>query len=173
MAVTEASNRTTTRWIVPAGITVLALLDGLIHFSLDYILFKGRLIGSPFPAPPPSPPGGASAHPAGPPPPPFPLPLNELFLLNAAGYIGLVGLYWIVFAVQPGLRWLVDVVMIVYAALSIVGWVAVGMPNPHGLGYLSKVVEVALIVLLAVDALAVLRPKAVAQGTLSRRKTAI
>jgi hypothetical protein len=154
---TATSNRSS-RWIVPAGITALALLDGLIHFSLDYVLFKGRLIGSPFPAPPPQPPG-ASAHPAGPPPPPFPLPLNELFLLNAAGYIGLVGLFWIVTAVQPGLRWIVDVVMIVYTALSIVGWLAVGMPNPDGLGYLSKAIEVALIVLLAVDALSVLRQK--------------
>jgi hypothetical protein len=153
-AATQSSR--TQRWIIPAGITALALLDGLIHFSLDYILFKGRFWGNPFSAPPPPPPGGAPPH-AGPPPPPFPLPLNELFLLNAIGYVGLVVLFWVVTAVQPGLRWIVDVAMIVYTALSIIGWLMVGMPNPNGLGYLSKLIEVVLIVLLLVDAIGVAR----------------
>ncbi len=41
-------------------------------------------------------------------------------------------------------------VLIVYTALSIVGWLQIGAPNPMGLGYISKVLEVALIVLLIV-----------------------
>src|SRR5438046_10643001 len=100
------------QWILPAIITVFALADGVLHRSLDFVLFRGRLFGSPGPPPggglPGGPPGGplgapaanataaatasaiagaaprAAGVPAGPPPgqPALPLPLNELFLLN-------------------------------------------------------------------------------------------
>ncbi|HTE84864.1 MAG TPA: hypothetical protein VK821_09025 [Dehalococcoidia bacterium] len=157
MSTTQAPNPHTP-WIVPAAITLLALADGAVHFALDFVLFHGHFIGSARPAgPPPPPPAGA---PAGPPPgaPPIslPLPLNELFLLNAVGYVGLVAVYWLSTGWLPAWRWLVDAVMVVYTALSIAGWLDVGRPNPNGLGYLSKAIEVVLIVLLLKDAFAVL-----------------
>jgi hypothetical protein len=41
--------------------------------------------------------------------------------------------------------------MIIYAAATFVAWVMFGQPNPMGLGYLSKGIEVALIIALLVD----------------------
>jgi len=156
----QAPNRAT-GWIIPGAITLLAIADGVLHFALDFVLFGGSFIGSPqMPGPPPGPPAGsaavASGPPPGPPPMQFPLPLNELFLLNAIGYIALVAVYWTSTGWLTAWRWLVDAVLIVYTALSIAGWVAVGRPNPHGLGYVSKAIEIVLIVLLLKDALATL-----------------
>jgi len=42
----------------------------------------------------------------------------------------------------------VDVALILYALVSIIGWIRIGGPNPQGLGYLSKGLEAALIVAL-------------------------
>lgn len=161
-----------TLWILPAAITLLALMDGLIHFALDFVLFHGRFVGSSRPpGPPPGGPTGPAAAPGAPPmghaPMPFPLPLNELFLLNAVGYLGLVALYWISSGWMAAWRWLVDLVMIVYTLLSIVGWLQVGGPNPHGLGYLSKGIEAVLIVLLIVDAVGTLRTYGLGRRELS------
>ena len=47
-------------------------------------------------------------------------------------------------------RWLIDVALIIYTALSIGAWLQIGAPNPQGLGYISKALEVALIVALVV-----------------------
>ena len=41
--------------------------------------------------------------------------------------------------------------MIVYAAASIVNWLQIGGPNPRGLGYTSKALEIALIIALLAD----------------------
>ena len=41
-------------------------------------------------------------------------------------------------------RWLVDVALLGYAALGIVAWLEMGRPNPLGLGYLSKGLEIGL-----------------------------
>ncbi len=144
------------RWgyILAGIIVVLALADGLLHLLLDFILFGGSLIGSgPPPEPPPGPPPGAPAGGAGPPPgpprQPFPLPLNELFLLNFIGYVVLVLVFWFSPRWLGARRWVVDVVLIVYTAASIVAWLQIGRPNPHGLGYVSKAMEVVLILALA------------------------
>jgi hypothetical protein len=40
--------------------------------------------------------------------------------------------------------------LIVYTLLSFVGWLQVGMPNPRGLGFLSKALEFVLIAALIV-----------------------
>jgi len=50
---------------LPAIIAVLALADGVVHLSLDFVLFRGNFFGSG--APPGPPPGGAPRG-SGPPP---------------------------------------------------------------------------------------------------------
>ena len=81
----------------------------------------------------------------------FPGSLSELFLLNFIGFVVLTA----VFLLSPRwLRarcWLVDVVLICYAAAALLAWVQAGGPNPLGLGYASKVTEVMLIVALLAD----------------------
>ncbi len=128
-------------------IAVLALADGVIHLLLDFILFGGR--GGPPSGPRPAvPPGG---------PPPaaraFPviLPLNVLFLLNFIGAVVLVLLFWFGPRWLGRRRWWVNVAMIVYAAATFGAWLMFGRPNPMGLGYLSKGIEIILIVALLVD----------------------
>jgi hypothetical protein len=178
-----------TRWILPLGITVLALADGVLHLTLDFVLFHGQLFGSGAGGGPPggaaagratvagassasapvasgtaagaapvgtsaAGPGGAGAPP-GPPSMPFPLPLNELFLLNFLGFVVLVLWFWFGprrWAWLARRRWLIDLVLLLYTAASVVGWFAVGRPNPMGLGYLSKALELALILALVVHA---------------------
>ncbi len=149
------------------AIVILAVADGVLHFALDFILFRGRLIGNPFNGPPPGAPPGA---PAGPPPSPLILPLNELFLLNFIGWVVLAVLFWLSPRLLGARRWLVDVAMMLYAAATIGGWVLYGMPNPRGLGYTAKGLEVVIIVALAVHVWMILReqravkPAAVAQA---------
>jgi hypothetical protein len=144
-----------TDWILPIVITILALADGILHFRLIYKLFRGRLWGSPSFGPPPGAPAGA---PGGGRPPggfkmpqaiPFvSLPLNELFLLNCIGFVVLVLMLWVVFLWFNHWLWVVDIALIAYTALAIIGWFRVGKPNPQGLGHLSKGIEIALIVAL-------------------------
>ncbi len=151
--------------ILRAIIAVLALADGVIHFSLDFILFRGNFFGG----------RGASGPPpvtapgrAGPPPGarglPLPLPLNELFLLNFIGAVVLVLVFWFGRRWLGRWSWLVDVVMIVYAAATFTAWWAFGRPNPMGLGYLSKGIEIVLIIALITDIWTLLRPS----GTLGK-----
>jgi hypothetical protein len=134
-------------------IVVLALADGVLHLLLDFILFGGRN-GPPAgsrPTPPPgSPPPGAR---------PFalPVPLNVLFLLNFIGEVVLVLLFWFGPRWLGRKRWLIDVIMIIYAAATFVAWVMFGRPNPMGLGYLSKGIEIGLIIALLVDIWAIRR----------------
>ncbi len=122
-------------------ITLLALADGILHLSLDYILFRGNVfgrLGPPPGAPPPASGGGG--------PPPLPLPLNQLFALNLLGYVVLIALLWFI-APRLGLwRWLIDVLFIIYIALVIAGWLRLGAPNPMGLGYLARAIEAVLVV---------------------------
>src|SRR5581483_5167975 len=112
-------------WILGAIISLLALADGALHFALDYVMFHGRLWGSLHPSGPP--PGGAGgpafpAGHAGPPPGPhfsLPLPNNELFVLNALGYVVLVIVFWLGDSLLGRWRWLIDALLAVYAAFSI------------------------------------------------------
>ena len=124
-------------------ITILALADGILHVGLDFVLFRGNLFGrlGPPPGAPPPPTGGGG-------PPQFPLPLNQLFVLNLVGYIVLVLLLWFVAPRLGGWGWLVEAVFILYTALVIGGWMRFGAPNPRNLGYLSKTLEIVLILAL-------------------------
>ncbi len=134
--------RTTTR-ILSIVIVVLALADGILHLSLDFILFGGRN-GPPSGPRPALPPPAARAF-------PFILPLNQLFILNFVGEVILVVLFVISRRWFGRRRWLVNVAMIVYAAATFVAWLMFGRPNPMGLGYLSKGIEIVLIIALASD----------------------
>jgi len=124
-------------------ITILALIDGLLHFSLDYVLFRGNLFGSLGPPPGAPPPAGGGGG-----PPQFPLPLNQLFVLNLCGYIVLLLIFWFVAPRLGSWAWLVDVAFILYVAVIFGGWLSIGGPNPRGLGYFSKTVETLLIIAL-------------------------
>ncbi len=135
---TDQANQGVLRFIIP----VLALADGVLHLSLDWVLFRGRLIG-----------GRPSL---------FVLPLNELFILNFVGEVALVLLFLFASRSLGSRQWIINVAMILFAAATFVGWWMVGRPNPMGLGYLSKAVELLLIVALIVDLRIVLRPAGLA-----------
>jgi len=140
--------------ILPAIISVLALADAVLHLALDAVLFRGNFLG------PLVPPPGAQA-PAGPGPlVPLPLPLNQMFVLNFVGYLVLVALFWFIVRRFGGGRWWMDVVFIVYIAAAFLAWMEVGGPNPRGLGYLSKSIELVLVVALLTHLWLLLRPTA-------------
>lgn len=141
--------------ILPLVITLLAVADGLIHLRLNFIFFQGRLWGTPSFRPPGAsagqgPPGGGPPAGFSPPQalPGVSLPNNELFTLNFLGYLLLAALLWVVLLRLGALASVVDILLILVAAAAFVGWFRVGKPNPDGLGYLSKGIEVALIVAL-------------------------
>ncbi len=150
---------TTNTKILQVVIAILALADGVLHFSLDFVLFRGNFFGTGRPAgPPPGAPGrtGPAPRAGG---NPFILPLNELFLLNFLGEVVLVGLFWFGDRWLGRKRWLIDVAMIAFAAATFIGWWMIGRPNPMGLGYLSKSIEVVLIVSLIAHMWTILRPQ--------------
>ncbi len=76
------------------------------------------------------------------------LPTNLImFYLNGVGYIGLTAALYLpqLAAYRRRLRW----VLIGYTAITIVGWVVVGERSL--IAYLDKLIEVALIGLLAIE----------------------
>ncbi len=151
--------------VLRAIIAVLALADGTLHLLLDFVLFRGNFFGSPFPA---GPRPGAPPGRTGPPPArglSIPLQLNELLLLNFIGAVILVLVFWFSRRWLAERRWIVDVVMIIYAATTFVAWVLFGRPNPMDLGYLSKGIELVLIVALCVDLWSIFRPRTLVSAT--------
>lgn len=127
--------------LLAALITLLALADGLLHLSLDYILFRGNVFGRLGPPPGAPPPAGGGGG-----PPTLPLPLNQLFALNLVGYIVLIALLWLVAPRLGAWWWLIDVLFIIYVGVTVAGWLHIGAPNPRGLGYLARAIEAVLVV---------------------------
>jgi len=80
-----------------------------------------------------------------------PLALNQLFALNIVGYVVLVLVFWFIASRLPAWRWLMDLILIAYVAVIFIGWLRLGGPNPRGLGYLSKTMEVILVLALLTD----------------------
>jgi hypothetical protein len=76
-----------------------------------------------------------------------------IFILNALGYFALAAAYIVVATVSHPLvarfSWLPRVALFGYAAASIVAWLVLG--GFYWLGYLTKAIELALMVLVAVD----------------------
>ncbi len=79
----------------------------------------------------------------------IPIPLPFLFLLNGIGYLVLVGALYLpqLRQYQPIVRWL----LIAFAAVTIIMYFAIGGLRFNPVGYLTKAIEVALIVLLLID----------------------
>jgi hypothetical protein len=132
--------------VLRIAIVVLALADGILHLALNQVLFRGNFFGPlPFQTP-------------------WVLPMNILFVLNFVGYAALAAVFWYAPRYMGARRWLLDAVIIVYALLSIAAWIQLRSPNPQGLGYLSKTLEVALIVALAVHGWRVARAENAARS---------
>lgn len=76
-----------------------------------------------------------------------------LFTLNALGYAGLAALYilgaWAPLPIVQRFSWFPRVALAGYALLTIIGWAIQG--PYYSTAYLAKGIEVALIVLLAID----------------------
>jgi hypothetical protein len=137
---TRMSTTSTTQRALLVIVTLLALADGILHLSLDFVLFRGNLfgpLGPPPGAPRPEPPAGGG-------PPPMPLPLNQLFVLNLVGYVVIVLLLWFVAPRLGSRAWLIDLLTLLYVATVFVAWLRFGAPNPMRLGYISKSIEILL-----------------------------
>jgi hypothetical protein len=107
--------------LLSAAIVLLTLADGLIHLSLGFILFHGQLFADAF---------------------------STLFVFNFLGSLALIAAFLLSPRFAPGNRRAIDLLIMTYAALAFVAWFMVGRPNPSGLGYLSKTIEVVLVLVL-------------------------
>jgi hypothetical protein len=74
---------------------------------------------------------------------------GTLFTLNAIGYLVLALAIVAPIALASRLRWVVRIALAGYAATTIVGWAIQG--PFYSTAYLAKAIELALIVLLAID----------------------
>jgi hypothetical protein len=74
---------------------------------------------------------------------------GTLFTLNAIGYLVLAVAIVAPIAIASRLRWVVRIALAGYAATTIVGWAIQG--PFYSTAYLAKAIELALIVLLAID----------------------
>jgi hypothetical protein len=72
-----------------------------------------------------------------------------LFTLNAAGYAVAAVAMIIPLALAVRFRWIVRIGLIGYAATAILGWAIMG--PYYSTAYVAKAIEVALIVLVAID----------------------
>ncbi len=72
-----------------------------------------------------------------------------MFLLNGFGYLVLLAAYYLPLPVARDHRNLVRWAFIAFTAVTIIGWVAIGSRNT--IGYIDKLVELTLIVLLFTD----------------------
>ena len=72
-----------------------------------------------------------------------------LFTLNAAGYAAAAVAMVIPLALAVRFRWVIRIGLIGYAATAILGWAIMG--PYYSTAYVAKAIEVALIVLVAID----------------------
>jgi len=132
---------------LPVAIPALALLDGLIHLAL---VFMFRRPGAPF-----SPFSYASGR----------------FIANFLAYTVLAFAFLLVQNRASVWAKVVDALLILLALATLVAWLATGFfPNPFGfLGYLSKLIEIVLIVLVAMHLWGLTRGGAPPQTASARR----
>lgn len=104
------------------GVIVLTLATAAIHLLLGFVQLSMGMMG------------------------------GVMFLANAVGYVGLLAALYlrlpIAFLSQN--RSLIRWVLVAFAAVTILGWVAIGARNM--IGYVDKAMEVGLIILLFVEA---------------------
>ena len=72
-----------------------------------------------------------------------------MFLLNGVGYLVLLAAYFLPLPLARDYPKLVRWAFIAFTAVTILGWVAIGSRNP--VGYVDKVIELVLIILLLTD----------------------
>ena len=77
--------------------------------------------------------------------------MTEIFLLNGLGYLGLLAALFLPIRALVRIRRVVILLLIGYAALSILAWVGMG-DRRLALGWIDKADEVGLIALLGVEA---------------------
>ena len=114
------------RSVLAIIIPILALVDGLVHLTLDLTVFHGNFTQN---------------------------TLSELFLLNFLGYVVLIVAFFLISRLSASWRSALDVLMIVYAAVTFFEWVSRGGPNPMGLAYVAKPAEILLVVALVAHVL--------------------
>ena len=78
---------------------------------------------------------------------------DVLFILNGLGYLAFLGAYFLPIDVAKKYHNLIRWLFIAFTFTTIVAWVAIGDKSwPAGsLGYVTKLIEIVLIVLLLVD----------------------
>ena len=78
---------------------------------------------------------------------------DVLFILNGLGYLALLAAYFLPIDLARNNHNLVRWLFIIFIVVTILAWVAIGDKSwPMGsLGYLTKLIEVVLLVLLFVD----------------------
>ena len=78
---------------------------------------------------------------------------DALFILNGLGYLILLGAYFLPIDLAKKYHHLVRWLFIAFTFVTILAWVAIGDKSwPAGsLGYVTKLIEIALIVLLLID----------------------
>ncbi len=76
-------------------------------------------------------------------------PPDPMFILNGLGYLALLIVYFLPLPIARQYHGLIRWVFIAFTAITILGWVVIGLRIP--LGYLTKLDELVLIVLLWLD----------------------
>jgi hypothetical protein len=78
---------------------------------------------------------------------------DPIFILNGVGYLALLGAYFLPIDFLRERHNLVRWLFIVFTSVTILGWLAIGDKSwPGGaLGYVTKLIEIVLLVLLVVD----------------------
>ena len=124
------------RIILSILLVLLALAIGVLHFALDFVLFRGNIFVK---LPPPPGGGGGPGLPLG-------LDLPQLFLANLILFVILALLVIAVARAKTGVRIGIDLLLIVAALVTLYGWNNFRRPNPQGLGTWAVSMEIALIV---------------------------
>lgn len=76
-------------------------------------------------------------------------PMRTLFILNALGYLTLLGAYFLpqFTGYRNAVRWL----LIAFTAVTIIGYFVVNGIKIDPLGWMTKAIEIALVILLWID----------------------
>ena len=144
-------NRTSKRiGALQISIIVLTVVTGLVH------LYRGAMMTflmGPRVRPAGAPPAGAGHFHGGGPGGPLGIIftiLPILFYLNAIGYFVLAAALYLpaLQRIQSLVRW----VLVGYTALTVIAWYVITNAQPNILAYIDKPIEIALIVLLIIDA---------------------
>jgi len=137
------------RTVLTTILVLLAVAIGVLHFALDFVLFRGNIFVK-LPRPPGG--GGGPGLPLG-------LDLPQLFLANLILFVILALLVIAAARAKAGVRIGIDLLLIVAALVTLYGWNNFRRPNPHGLGVWAVSMELALIVFAILHAVTLRRAR--------------